>query len=162
MIYWGNIAAGVLQPALFLHFVLTFPEKREIVRKHPWLLALVYVPGAILLAAHVTAMHWLQASERLRWNMDRHGNVLRVAVLSGRGRCPLVQLPARQHHDSAAAVEVGDARHDSGDRSLHAVLCRSLPDGLAARRGHEGFGAVAGAAAADFRLRHLPLPPDGC
>jgi two-component system NtrC family sensor kinase len=43
-IYWGNIAAGVLQPALFLHFVLTFPEKREFVRKHPWLLALVYVP----------------------------------------------------------------------------------------------------------------------
>jgi two-component system NtrC family sensor kinase len=71
IIYWGNIAAGVLQPALFLHFVLTFPEKRQIVRKHPWLLALVYVPGTVLLAAHVTAMHWLQASERLRWNLDR-------------------------------------------------------------------------------------------
>ncbi len=70
-IYWGNIAAGVLQPALFLHFVLTFPEKREIVRKHPWLLALVYVPAAVLLTAHVAAMHWLQASERLRWNLDR-------------------------------------------------------------------------------------------
>jgi two-component system, NtrC family, sensor kinase len=70
-IYWGNIAAGVLQPALFLHFVLTFPEKRQIVRKHPWLLALVYVPGAVLLATHVIAMHWLQASERLRWNLDR-------------------------------------------------------------------------------------------
>src|SRR6202167_3992108 len=70
-IYWGNIAAGVLQPALFLHFVLTFPEKRQIVRKHPWLLALVYVPAAVLLAAHVTAMQWLQASERLRWNLDR-------------------------------------------------------------------------------------------
>jgi two-component system, NtrC family, sensor kinase len=70
-IYWGNIAAGVLQPALFLHFVLTFPEKRELVRKHPWLLALVYVPGGLLLAAHVTAMRWLQASERLRWNLDR-------------------------------------------------------------------------------------------
>jgi two-component system, NtrC family, sensor kinase len=70
-IYWGNIAAGVLQPALFLHFVLTFPEKRQTVRKHPWLLALVYVPGAVLLAAHVAAMRWLQASERLRWNLDR-------------------------------------------------------------------------------------------
>jgi two-component system NtrC family sensor kinase len=70
-IYWGNIAAGVLQPALFLHFVLTFPEKRQMVRKHPWLLALVYVPGALLLVGHVTAMHWLQASERLRWNLDR-------------------------------------------------------------------------------------------
>ena len=70
-IYWGNIAAGVLQPALFLHFVLIFPEKREFVRKHPWLLALVYVPAAVLLAAHVAAMEWLQASERLRWNLDR-------------------------------------------------------------------------------------------
>jgi two-component system NtrC family sensor kinase len=71
VIYWGNIAAGVLQPALFLHFVLTFPEKRQIVRKHPPLLALVYLPGAILLAWHITAMQWLQASERLRWNLDR-------------------------------------------------------------------------------------------
>src|SRR5580692_11363548 len=70
-IYWGNIIAGVLQPALFLHFALTFPEKRQVVRKHPWLLALVYVPGAILLTTHVGAMHWLQASERLRWNLDR-------------------------------------------------------------------------------------------
>ena len=71
IIYWGNIAAGILQPALFLHFVLTFPEKRATVRKHPWLLALVYLPGALLLAAHIAAMQWLQASERLRWNLDR-------------------------------------------------------------------------------------------
>src|SRR5579863_971750 len=70
-IYWGNIVAWVLQPALFLHFVLTFPEKRQFVRKHPWLLTLVYVPGAILLGIHVGAMRWLQASERLRWNLDR-------------------------------------------------------------------------------------------
>src|ERR1700731_448567 len=33
VIYWGNIAAGVLQPPLFLHFVLTFPEKRHFVRQ---------------------------------------------------------------------------------------------------------------------------------
>ena len=70
-IYWGNIAAGILQPALFLHFVLTFPEKRKTVSKHPWLLALVYLPGVLLLAAHIAAMQWLQASERLRWNLDR-------------------------------------------------------------------------------------------
>ncbi|MGA8271910.1 MAG: GAF domain-containing protein, partial [Candidatus Sulfotelmatobacter sp.] len=70
-IFWGNITAGVLQPALFLHFVLTFPEKRQTVRKHPWLLTLVYVPSAILLAIHFGAMRWLQASERLRWNLDR-------------------------------------------------------------------------------------------
>src|SRR2546425_9195251 len=32
-IYWGNVAAGLLQAALFLHFVLTFPEKRWFVHK---------------------------------------------------------------------------------------------------------------------------------
>jgi two-component system NtrC family sensor kinase len=84
IVYWGNIVAGVLQPALFLHFVLTFPEKRQFVRKHPWLLALVYVPGIVLLASHVTAMHWLQASERLLWNLDRmemsYGSLLFLAA----------------------------------------------------------------------------------
>jgi len=71
IVYWGNITAGVLQPALFLHFVLTFPEKRQSVRRRPWLLALVYVPGALLLTMHILALRWLQASERLRWNLDR-------------------------------------------------------------------------------------------
>jgi two-component system NtrC family sensor kinase len=71
MIYWGNIAAGVLQPALFLHFVLIFPEKRPTVRRHPWLLALVYLPGAALLAMRIAALRLLQASELLRWNLDR-------------------------------------------------------------------------------------------
>ena len=70
-IYWGNIAAGVLQPALFLHFVLTFPEKRQLIRKHPSILGLVYLPSAVLLGAQLMAMRWLQASERLRWNLDR-------------------------------------------------------------------------------------------
>ena len=35
--FWSNVVATVLQPTLFLHFVLTFPEKREIVRRRPWL-----------------------------------------------------------------------------------------------------------------------------
>jgi two-component system, NtrC family, sensor kinase len=83
-IYWGNIVAGILQPALFLHFVLTFPEKRRLVRNHPWLLVLVYVPGAALLAIRLSAMRWLQASERLRWNLDRlemsYGSLLFLAA----------------------------------------------------------------------------------
>ena len=29
-IYWGNVVAWLLQPALFLHFVLTFPERRDL------------------------------------------------------------------------------------------------------------------------------------
>jgi two-component system NtrC family sensor kinase len=48
-IYWGNVAAWLLQPALFLHFVLTFPEKRNFVRKHRWIIPAIYVPGMLLL-----------------------------------------------------------------------------------------------------------------
>src|ERR1700675_1073830 len=70
-IYWSNIVAWILQPAMFLHFVLTFPEKRQTIRNHPWLLALVYVPAALLLAIHISAMRLFQAREHLRWNLDR-------------------------------------------------------------------------------------------
>ena len=70
-IYWSNIVAWVLQPALFLHFVLTFPEKRQFVRKHPWMLVLVYVPGALLLGARLAAMRLLEATGRLSRAVDR-------------------------------------------------------------------------------------------
>ena len=70
-ILWGNVAAMILQPALFLHFALVFPEKHELARKHRWLLPAVYVPGLLLLAFHVTAIMLSQASEVLRSSMDR-------------------------------------------------------------------------------------------
>ena len=70
-IYWGNVVAWLLQPALFLHFVLTFPEKRNFVRKHRWIIPAIYVPGALLLGIHVFTLRLLKASERVRWNLDR-------------------------------------------------------------------------------------------
>ncbi|HUJ96384.1 MAG TPA: ATP-binding protein [Terriglobales bacterium] len=70
-IYWGNVAAWMLLPALFLHFVLTFPERRRFVRKNPWLVPLIYVPGFLLLGIHIAALTLLRASEHLRWNLDR-------------------------------------------------------------------------------------------
>ncbi|HET9407770.1 MAG TPA: ATP-binding protein [Candidatus Sulfotelmatobacter sp.] len=70
-IYWSNVVAWVLQPALFLHFVLTFPDRRQLVRKHPWVLTLAYIPGALLLLRHVMALRLNEASGQLRWNMDR-------------------------------------------------------------------------------------------
>ncbi|HXY51423.1 MAG TPA: ATP-binding protein [Terriglobales bacterium] len=70
-VYWSNVLAWLLQPALFLHFVLTFPEKRAFVRKHSWALGLVYLPGLVVLTVHVLAFRFLQATERLRWNLDR-------------------------------------------------------------------------------------------
>jgi PAS domain S-box-containing protein len=70
-LYWGNVAAWLLQPALFLHFVLTFPEKRNLIRRHRWLIPAIYVPGLLLLGIHIGALRLLKATERLRWNLDR-------------------------------------------------------------------------------------------
>ncbi|MBV8050553.1 MAG: GAF domain-containing protein [Acidobacteriaceae bacterium] len=70
-IYWGNVVAGLLQPALFLHFVLTFPERHSFVRKHSWVVPAVYLPGLLLLTTHILALRFLSASELLRWDLDR-------------------------------------------------------------------------------------------
>ena len=71
IIYWSNIVAWLLQPALFLHFALTFPKHREFIRQHPWLLVAVYVPATLLLGLQIFAWQRLAASEVLRWNLDR-------------------------------------------------------------------------------------------
>ncbi len=70
-IYWVNVTAWLLQPALFLHFVLTFPEKRQFVSKHQWSIQLVYFPGLVLLIRQILAIRLVQASESLRWSLDR-------------------------------------------------------------------------------------------
>src|SRR6266446_4641994 len=70
-IYWGNVIAWLLQPALFLHFVLTFPEERGFIRKNRWALPLIYMPAALLLGVQIFAISFLRASERLRWNLER-------------------------------------------------------------------------------------------
>jgi PAS domain S-box-containing protein len=45
-IYWGNIVAGLLQPALLVHFALVFPERGSH-RRWQWLKSLaLYLPAA--------------------------------------------------------------------------------------------------------------------
>jgi two-component system NtrC family sensor kinase len=46
VIDWGNLIAGWLAPALFLHFCLTFPEPRAWLRR--WITPALYLPGAVL------------------------------------------------------------------------------------------------------------------
>ncbi len=70
-VYWSNVVSWLLQPALFLHFVLTFPEKREFVRKHAWALSLVYLPSLILLGIRLGAHRLLTASGRLSRGVDQ-------------------------------------------------------------------------------------------
>jgi PAS domain S-box-containing protein len=71
IVYWANVVAWLLQPALFLHFSLVFPERKRLVNRRPWLIPLAYVPFLILLAAQICAVALFQPSEQLRWTLDR-------------------------------------------------------------------------------------------
>jgi two-component system NtrC family sensor kinase len=70
-VFWGNEVAWLLQPALFLHFVLTFPERRPFVGKHRWSIPALYMPGAILLGVLIWEKMFSEASARLLWNLNR-------------------------------------------------------------------------------------------
>jgi two-component system NtrC family sensor kinase len=74
VIYFGNVAAGILAPTIFLHFCLVFPEHTKWFERRGSAL-LLYVPGLFLLAVYV-----LVAKEMLRvaaspievnWFLDR-------------------------------------------------------------------------------------------
>ena len=53
IIYWANIAARLLQPALLVHFALVFPERRAAGSAHTARLAGLYSLPAVLLLLHV-------------------------------------------------------------------------------------------------------------
>ena len=55
-VFWANVVAEALQPALFLHFALSFPEERFRNLRRRWLLPLVYAPGAALLGLWIWAI----------------------------------------------------------------------------------------------------------
>jgi len=55
-IYWSDTVARLLLPALFLHFALAFPRVKPWLEGRQWMLALVYLPGAVMLAVHVVAV----------------------------------------------------------------------------------------------------------
>ncbi len=71
VVYWANVIAWLLQPALFLHFVLTFPEPKELVRRHRWLIPLLYAPAVILFSMQLSAWKLLAPTGWLLWNLDR-------------------------------------------------------------------------------------------
>ena len=73
-IYWGNVAASIFAPTVFLHFCLVFPERvRWLARRGSALL--LYIPGAFLMAVYVLVakgMLRVAASPiEVNWFLDR-------------------------------------------------------------------------------------------
>jgi hypothetical protein len=72
--YWGNLAAGLIAPAIFLHFCLTFQERPRILqRRGGWFL--LYVPSLLLLGLVAAVAEGVLKSStsllEMRWFLDR-------------------------------------------------------------------------------------------
>jgi len=70
-VFWTNVVAEALQPALFLHFALSFPEERFKNLRRRWLLPLVYAPGAGLLALWLWSIGTREATKLLLDRLDQ-------------------------------------------------------------------------------------------
>jgi two-component system, NtrC family, sensor kinase len=73
-IYWGNVAASIFAPTVFLHFCLIFPDRaRWLARRGT--AVLIYLPGAVLFAIYVlVAKGMLQVAAspiEVTWFLDR-------------------------------------------------------------------------------------------
>ncbi|MBS1826769.1 MAG: PAS domain S-box protein [Acidobacteria bacterium] len=73
IIYWGNLGAGLFGPTIFLHFCLSFPERR------PWLrgnrIYWLYTPATLIfglfLAIGTGSLRIDVSQPDLRWALDR-------------------------------------------------------------------------------------------
>ena len=86
VIYWGNILAGLLTPAIFLHFALSFGRTLPAAgwKRQAWLVA-IYTPAAFLFAFYTAfALGGIRVSNPLIemiWMLDR--GWLALMCLSG-------------------------------------------------------------------------------
>jgi PAS domain S-box-containing protein len=78
-VFWSNVLAESLQPALFLHFALSFPEERFKKLGRSWLLPLVYAPGAVLLGLWLWAFEFWQATGLLKHRLEQVGTAYDAA-----------------------------------------------------------------------------------
>ena len=86
VIYWGNVAAGLLAPAMFLDFCLVFPDRRRPV----WQRALLYsIPAVLIGLVAGLATGFVKTSlplPEVRWLLDRLWlPLLSLGYLAGAG-----------------------------------------------------------------------------
>jgi PAS domain S-box-containing protein len=72
-VFWTNTLAASLQPALFLHFAISFPEERLRGIRRRWLSPMLYAPGLGLFGIWIIAIVRWQATGLLRHRIDQVG-----------------------------------------------------------------------------------------
>jgi len=70
-VYWVNVLSEALQPALFLHFALSFPQERLARTGRRWLLPLIYTPAIGLAWLWVWSISTREATETLLHRLNK-------------------------------------------------------------------------------------------
>jgi two-component system NtrC family sensor kinase len=70
-VFWANVVASALQPALFLHFAISFPEERLKGARRRWLLPFIYAPGFSVVGMWVIAFVRWQATGILKHRLEQ-------------------------------------------------------------------------------------------
>ena len=72
IVFWANVQAAALQPALFLHFALSFGERPRRDRSS-LIYAPLYIPGAVLVVLrYLSLQHW-SPTQLLQHRLDKIG-----------------------------------------------------------------------------------------
>ena len=161
IVLWANEVAWLLQPAFFLHFVLTFPERREFVAKHRGAIPLLYLPGAVLLTIQVIAFEYLRASAKFLFNLNRlHWAYLTVLFFSA---AAVLWNNYRQATTPILRQQLKWITRGTILAITPFTLCLCLPYlfGVMPSLTMKVSVLIAGTVAADFWLCHFPLPLDG-
>ena len=137
-VYFCNVAASLLAPALFLHFCLIFPEPVGPFGKLPGQ-ASVYLPGGVLFLAYLAfatdTLHLGQGSLiEMRWLLDRAGGVL-SAVPYGLGAFVL-GIQYRRAEDTLVRQQLKWLRNGT--------FCGFLPCALFYVLPYSGLGTLPG------------------
>jgi two-component system NtrC family sensor kinase len=67
----ANVIAAALQPALFLHFAMSFTGETASRKRRRWLYPMLYVPGMVLVVLHYMSVKVWQPTELLQHRLDK-------------------------------------------------------------------------------------------
>ena len=163
-VYWLEVLALLLQPALFLHFCLGFPEQKTFLRGRRYVIPSLYIPAAVLAAVHVLVATELMVLPmpllQVRWLHDRVEFVYLAVYF-------LVGAVVLQHAYSGTQVPLLKQQLKWVTRgtwlaiTLCSLLCDSLFPRVYSQRLDESLCTFPGFSPRHFWIRHRALPPDG-
>ena len=133
IIYFGNIAAGLIAPAVFLHFCLTFPETPRWLQ--PRVNAVIfYLPAALVFTAYLASTSGVLTASvplvELRWVLDRIWIVLSTLLYLAGGL--VLNLEYRKVDDPIVRQQVKWLRNGTFCGILPFAVLYALPYALGA------------------------------